>query len=261
MSTRFYIAQGMEPPFAKFMDSIHNLMQECIDCVSDPQAKRNFTRSLVETKNSWMTQFGQDGSEKIISFVSVIAISDNEYRIIYACSTAKNPIILTHMIQELMVRIQLDSCSPKTFVCLTECEYVVEALVQLGFNFNMSSGELIFSPTINFKLLSVPLVMTKIHRTLEEFLMPTEVDILKRTLRMLDLIQQEQQVASLKEKWPTTDVVDKLQLVTAIARSKTEKLLTMMEIKIDQFYPLYKHWEMMKYLLLVLLDQTVTFNI
>jgi len=231
------MVQGMEPPFAQYMDRIHSLMQECIDCITDPQAKKNFTRSLIETKNSWMTQIGQDGSEKIIAFVSIFPVTDNECRIISACSITKNPKILSHMIQELMVRLQLDSLNPKTFICSTECDYVIEALTQLGFNFTMATGELTFSPKMNFKLLTVPLVLTKIHRTLGEFLMPKEIDIIKRTLRMLDFIQQ-QQGGSLQAKCSTIGVVDKLELLTAIARSKTRKLLTMIEIDIDQFYPL-----------------------
>ena len=237
MSTRFLMVQGMEPPFAQYMDRIHTFVQGCIDCVRDSQSKKQFTRSLIDTTNSWMVQQAQDGSEKVIAFVSFIPVSDNEYRIISACSEAKNPKILFDMIQELMVRLQLDSLNPKTFTCLPECDYVVEALVQLGFNFTMATGELTFSPGINFKLLTVPLLLTKIHYTLGEFLMPKEIDIIKRTLRLLDLIQQ-QQVASLEAKWPTIGIVDKLQLLTAIARSKTKKLLTMIEIRIEQFYSL-----------------------
>lgn len=242
MSTRFFMVQGMEPPFAQFMDRIHSFVQECIDCVQDPQSKKKFTRSLIDTTNSWMTQVVDDGTEKIIAFVSIFPVSDNEYRIISACSITKNPKILSHMIQELMVRLQLDSLNPKTFTCLSECDYVVEALAQLGFNFTMDTGELTFSPRINFKLLTVPLVLTKIHRTLGEFLMPREIDIIKRTLRMLDMIQQ-QHVESLEAKWPTIGLVDKLQLLTAIARSKTKKLLTMIEILLEQFYSLLQTME------------------
>jgi len=54
---------------------------------------------------------------------------------------------------------------------------------------------------------------------------------------MLDMIPQ-QQVAALEAKWPTIGIVDRLQLVTAIARSKTKKLLTMIEIHLEQFYSL-----------------------
>ena len=91
MSTKFYTVQGMDPPFAQYMDRIHTFVQGCIDCVQDPQSKKKFTRSLIDTKNSWMTQQAQDGSEKIIAFVSVFPVTDNEYRIISACSITKNP--------------------------------------------------------------------------------------------------------------------------------------------------------------------------
>jgi hypothetical protein len=139
------------------------------------------------------------------------------------------------MIKELMVRLQLNSFNPNTFICSTENDYVIEALAELGFSFTMATGEFTFSPRINFKLLTVPLILTKINRTLGEFLLPKEIDIIKRTLRMLDLIQQ-QQIDALETKWPTIDLLDRLQLVTAIVRSKSKKLLTMIEIDLEQFY-------------------------
>lgn len=237
MSTKFFMVQGMEPPFAQYMDRIHTFVQECTDCVQDPQSKKKFTRSLVDTTNSWITQHGPDGSEIIIAFVSLLPVSTHEYRIISACSVAKNAKTLYYLIKELMVHLQLDSLNPKTFISSIDCDYVVEALTQLGFNLVMATGEFTFSPKINFKLFTVPLVLTKIHRTLGEFLMPKEIDSIKRSLRMLDLIEQ-QQGAALEAKWPSISLVDKLQLVTAITRSKTKKLLTMIEIHLEQFYSL-----------------------
>jgi hypothetical protein len=100
------MVQGMEPPFAQYMDRIHTFVQGCIDCVRDSQSKKQFTRSLIDTTNSWMVQQAQDGIEKVIAFVSFIPVSDNEYRIISACSEAKNPKILFDMIQELTTNSQ-----------------------------------------------------------------------------------------------------------------------------------------------------------
>jgi hypothetical protein len=89
-----------------------------------------------------MTQQIQDGvGEKIIAFVSIFPVTDNEYRIIAAFSITKNPKILSHMIKELMVRLQLNSFNPNTFICSTENDSPSPVIAELQTEVSKSDAQ------------------------------------------------------------------------------------------------------------------------